>query len=220
MSRFQMGALLALLVLVLVPVMGVQAATCPPDRNDIESSLKAGETPDEISKDLAQCLPPPVDSTAPSGAAASKAATNFVQVVSAPGGSSTAWEAIEACGYHPQRKEAACPVQIRRMTGYGGPICAALGSTEFVLFCVDFGTGLEPIHVNGFHLHDSIDIPTWDFAAVVQSNAKLLARPSNGQSLRARAILSWMINPMTGAVPCNFVPVWGNRSDFRIRLDP
>jgi hypothetical protein len=216
MSRIQIGALLALLVAVLVlAVSPLQAATCPPDRNNIQSSATAGETADQISTDLAGCLPSPIAGTTQTG-------PPFVQTISAPGGSSTNWEAIEACGYHPQRKEAACPIQIRQMTGYGGAICTAPGSTEFVLFCVDFGlgAGLEPINVNGFHLHDSTAPPTWDFAAVIQSNAKLLAQMSKGQSLKARAILSWMINPMVGAVPCNFVPVWGNRSDFRIRLDP
>jgi hypothetical protein len=215
MSRFPTGAFLALLVASLLPAASrVQAATCPPDRNNIQSSATAGETADQISTDLAGCLPSPISG--------SLAGPPFFQTISAPGGSSTNWEAIEACGYPPQRKEAACPIQIRQMTGYAGAICTGPGSTEFVLFCVDFGlgAGLEPINVNGFHIHDSTAPITWDFAAVIQSNAKLLAQMSKGQSLKARAILSWMINPMVGAVPCNFVPTWGNRSDFRIRLDP
>jgi hypothetical protein len=215
MSRFHTGVLLALLILGFGLASQAQAATCPPDRNNIQSSAMAGETADKISADLAGCLPSPIAGAVPPG-------PPFAQVISNPGGSSTFWEAIESCGYHPQRKEAACPIQIRQMNGYAGGIGAGPGSTEFVLFCVDFGlgAGLEPIHVNGFHLHDSIAPPAWDFAAVIQSNAKLLAQLSQGQSLRARAILSWMINPGVGAVPCNFVPVWGNRSDFRIRLDP
>lgn len=214
MSRFSTSVVLAILVVGLVPAASrVQAATCPPDRNNIQSSAST-ETADQISTDLAGCLPSPISG--------SLAGPPYIQTISNPGGSNTSWEAIEACGYHPQRKEAACPIQIRQMTGYAGPICTGPGSTEFVLFCVDFGlgAGLEPINVNGFHVHDSTAQINWDFAAVVQSNAKLLAQMSKGQSLKARAILSWMINPMVGPVPCNFVPTWGNRSDFRIRLDP
>lgn len=212
MSRSQSTALLPLLALTLIPALAsAQTVTCPPDRNNIQAAASAGQTPEQISAALAGCLPPPI--AAP--------AVGNVQVISNPGGSLTNWEAIEACGYHPQRKEATCPIQIRQNNGYGGPICAGPGSTEFVLLCVDFGGGLVPINVNGFHIHDNAAAgPTWDFAAVIQSNARLFSLPSNGQTFRARAILSWMIDPMVAAVPCNFVPTWGNRSDFRIRLDP
>jgi hypothetical protein len=218
MSRFRPCAMLTLLLLVLVPAAALATATCPPDRNNIQAAAEAGESPEQITTDLAQCLPPPNPGSSGIG-------PPYNQVISAPGGSSTLWEAIEACGYHPQRKEAACAVQIKQMTGYGGMICRQPGSWEFVLFCVDFGAGLEPINVNGFHVYDSNLPPNWDFAAMIQSNPKLFAMQYIGQAFPARAILSWMLDPLVwaplvGQKPCNFVPVWGNRSDFRIRLDP
>ncbi|HLX06753.1 MAG TPA: hypothetical protein VKY89_02705 [Thermoanaerobaculia bacterium] len=215
MPRSPLGALLALLALGLISLpLAARAttATCPPVRSNIEAAAEGGESADQISEALASCLPSPVSG--------SSLSAPYNQVISAPGGSSTTYEAIEACGYHPQRKEATCPVQIRQMTGYSGMICAGPGSWEFVLLCVDFGAGLVPINVNGFHVYDTTLAPNWDFAAVIQSNATLFDQQYVGQALPARAILSWMINPMVGPVPCNFVPVWGNRSDFRIRLDP
>jgi hypothetical protein len=40
---------------------------------------------------------------------------------------------------------------------------------------------------------------------------------NTGSTLRARAILSWAINPFGN---CAFNPIWGNQADFQIRLDP
>jgi hypothetical protein len=214
MSRTSLGAVLALLALGLLTPLAARAttATCPQNRANIEAAVESGEPTDQISETMASCLLSPI-----SGAELS---APYNQSITNPGGSNTSFEAIEACGYNPQRKEATCPIQIRQPTGFGGMICAASGSWEFVLLCVDFGAGLVPINVNGFHVYDSTLAPNWDFAAVIQSNATLMDQQYTGQALPARAILSWMVNPMVGPVPCNFVPTWGNRSDFRIRLDP
>lgn len=133
---------------------------------------------------------------------------------------STFWEAIDSCGYHPQRKELACSVEVRQRFGYGGvPALQPAGSYEYVLFCVDYGAGLVPVNVNGFHIHDEAFgvQPNWYFAAVVSADELLFQQPLVGQTLKARAILSWGIPP---GLNCNFVPVWGNQADFRIRLDP
>ena len=39
--------------------------------------------------------------------------------------------------------------------------------------------------------------------------------PMNGQTRRARSILSWGLQP-TG---CNYLPIWGNALNYQIRLD-
>ena len=90
-------------------------------------------------------------------------------------------------------------------------------------FCVDTGFGLSPVNVSGVHLHDEAFgvAPNWYLTAVVAADGdrhpNLFSAPLNGRTLRARAILSWAINPFGN---CNFVPIWGNQADFHIRLDP
>jgi hypothetical protein len=109
-------------------------------------------------------------------------------------------------------------VEIRQRSGFGGPICKAQGSHEFLLFCVDFGNGLVPVHTNGVHVQDeSLGAqPSWSFSATVQSNPALLGLANNGRTLRGRVILSWAFPPPS----CAYKPIWGNQSDFRFRLDP
>lgn len=130
----------------------------------------------------------------------------------------TSWEAIKSCGYQPQREEANCSVEIRQSFGFNGPICKGRGSHEFLLFCVDYGAGLVPVHTNGVHVQDegTGTQPRWSFAATIQSNPRLLQQPNAGQTLKGRVILSWLFPPTS----CAYRPVWGNQSDFRFRLDP
>jgi len=133
---------------------------------------------------------------------------------------STAFEAITSCGYHPQRKELTCPIEIRQNAAYSGqPALQPAGSYEFVQFCVNYGAGFVPVNVNGVHVHDEAfgNRPNWYMTAVVPADDQLFQQPLTGQTLRARAILSWNISP---ASDCNFQPIWGNQADFRIRLDP
>ena len=75
-----------------------------------------------------------------------------------------------------------------------------------------------PVNSNGVHVHDEAfgAMPNWYMSAVVPANQPLFSTPLVGQTLRARAILSWAVPP----AGCNAIPVWGNPVDFRIRLDP
>ena len=68
------------------------------------------------------------------------------------------------------------------------------------------------------HVHDEQfgEQPNWYFSAIIQANTKLQAIVQNGQTLKARAILSWAAIPNS----CTYRPVWGNQADFRIKLDP
>lgn len=131
---------------------------------------------------------------------------------------STYYEALTSCGYHPQRKMAACVVEIRQRFGFAGVPGFGPGSFEHVLLCVDLGLGLVPINVGNVHVHDEAFgvPPRWYFATLIPANQALAARPLNGTTYAARAILSWAWAPNN----CNFRPVWGNQIDFRIRLDP
>lgn len=216
---------IALLALVLL-VAGNPAASaqnCTVTRSQVEADVLAGATPEELQAKYAGCVSG--DST--SGAASAfelefdesevDLATGQTNTQAFAG--NTSWEKIQACGYHPQREEAVCAIDILRTTGFGGRICVAPGSTEYVLLCVTFpGGGLVPVHTGTVHVHDANAgaVPPWDFGVVIQANPRLAALANNGATLPARAILSWAIPPAN----CNAVPIWGNAVNFRIRLDP
>lgn len=223
-----------LLTLALLVVATVASAQTTVTRSQVEADIAAGLTPDQIDAKYAGSVAATGTSSAEldasdapgvlvgDAAAIVPAPITDVEIITNTG--STAYEAIKACGYHPQREELTCTIEIRQRFGFGGQICASNGSHEFVHFCVDYGLGggLVPVNINGFHIHDEKFgvVPNWYFSAVVQSDWKLLSQLNNGRTLRARAILAWNQVLGGGANYCGLNPIWGNRADFKIRLDP
>ena len=128
------------------------------------------------------------------------------------------YEALESCGYHPQREEFACSISVRQRFGFAGYPAIGAGSNEWVLICLDYGNGLMPMDTASVHVHDEPHgkSPYWYYAAIVQADETLQKQVQKGQTLRARAILSWAAQP----TDCSYQPVWGNQADFRIKLDP
>ena len=58
--------------------------------------------------------------------------------------------------------------------------------------------------------------PTWQFAVITSATENLQTiQPMNNQTRTARSILSWALPPTS----CNYVPIWGNALNYRIRLD-
>jgi hypothetical protein len=108
-------------------------------------------------------------------------------------------------------------VKIKQTFGFGGSPLP--GSREHVLHCVADAAGvLQPVGRDSVHLSNAIpgSAPTWQFAVIAAANQNLhTVYPMNGQTRRARSILSWGFTP-TG---CNYVPIWGNALNYRIRLD-
>jgi hypothetical protein len=127
------------------------------------------------------------------------------------------YEEMSCCGYDPQRRQFACPVKIKQVFGFGkAPLP---GSREYVLHCVaDSNGALVPVGVDSVHLANEMhgNKPTWQFAVIANANSNLeTIYPMDGQTRRARSILSWGIQPTS----CDFKPIWGNALDYRIRLD-
>ncbi len=194
-------------------------------RGEIAADNEAGLSLQEIQEKYAHCIageavsqPEALDSFL-AGPIPSNIITNTGSVF---------WEAIRTCGYHPQREEVACTVDIKRRTGYigipansvpfGGTGFVGPGSFEHGLFCVDFGTGLVPVNSNVFHVHDEpYGIrPDWAQALVIQSNGRLASIINRGQTMRGRVILSWFFPP----IGCFSTPIFGNQADIRFKLDP
>lgn len=127
------------------------------------------------------------------------------------------YEEMSCCGYDPQRRQFACPVKINQTFGFGG--APLPGSREYVLHCVaDAGGVLRPVGRDSVHLANAIgnQVPTWQFAVIAAATENLhTVYPMNGQTRRARSILSWGLQP-TG---CDYRPIWGNALNYRIRLD-
>jgi hypothetical protein len=127
------------------------------------------------------------------------------------------FEEMSCSGYDPQRRQFASPIKIKQTFGFGG--APLPGSREYVLHCVADANGtLLPVGRDSVHLADAIgnQFPTWQFAVIVNANENLQTIfPMNGQTRRARSILSWALAP-TG---CNYTPIWGNALNYRIRLD-
>jgi len=231
------GTTLLWAVLVLAAFLASSApilAQCTVTRDQLAADVNSGLSPDEINAKYAGCVAADqagTGATAATGQESTAAATGTIiqSPLPPPGSPSTMiftypssvfYEEQKACGYHPQREELDCTVQIKQRFGFAGVPAIGAGSNEFILFCVDYGDGLGlvPVNTNGVHVHDEpFGVqPSWYFGVVVQSNPRLLALINNGRTLKARSILSWNVPPAA----CNTVPFWGNWLDFRIRLDP
>jgi hypothetical protein len=199
---------------------GPLAAQCTVTRSQIESALASGATGDQLYAQYGTCTSndtPSSSTTSPSLDDESgirvmtDEANTFVNF-------NINWERIESCGYHPQRAEADCAVEIRQPFGFAGAIGAGPGSFEWVLLCVNLGAGLVPLGTGQVHVHDAPgQVAPWDFGVVIQPNPQLSGRLKNGASFPARAILSWAVVPPAN---CNWAPVFGNWANFRLRLDP
>jgi hypothetical protein len=127
------------------------------------------------------------------------------------------YEEMSCAGYDPQRRQFAAPVKIKQTFGFGG--APLPGSREHVLHCVADASGiLVPVGHDSVHLANALgnQSPTWQFAVIVNANQNLhTLYPMNGATRRARSILSWALRP----TDCNYIPIWGNALNYRIRLD-
>lgn len=126
------------------------------------------------------------------------------------------YEELSCAGYDPQRRLFAAPIKIKQTFGFGP--APFPGSREHVLHCVaDVNGVLLPVARDSVHLANSVSgPPTWQFGVIAFANQNLqTVLPLNGQTRRARSILSWQLRP----TDCNYQPIWGNAINYRIRLD-
>jgi hypothetical protein len=195
--------IVALSLLLALPLAAQDASSC--ERPIVEELIFDGASQSDIDAYLSSCSDPTAISFGPD------------KQTTIPVGS-VFYEEIDACAYHPQRREFTCSIEVKQRFGFAGTPGVGPGSWEWTLACVDFGAGLVPINLSAVHVHDEpFGVgPSWYYSTTVQANPQLHTALVNGQSLKARLILAWTQQPNV----CNFVPIWGNWADFKIKLDP
>jgi len=134
------------------------------------------------------------------------------------------WEELTCLGYDPLLSKLEAIVSIKRSTGFSGNLCTK-GTTEYVRFFVDWGdgSGFRDVGLTSFKAADIPDAPPGP-----QHPLKyMISMPLDDESHRrcchhavlpkVRAILSW--NQVPSNDP-NFVPIFGNRLDANIQIQP
>ena len=141
-----------------------------------------------------------------------------------PTDGNTTYEKLECVGLNPNQNMLAGIIRIKKSSGYSGGPCTA-GSKEYVTFWADFdnnGTFSTCLGTTSVNVYDIEDIPQegLEYAVFLPVDLSPYRQPCEDgpKVVKIRAILSWQVAP-----PCdnpNFIPVWGNREETLIQIQP
>ncbi|MCP5072577.1 MAG: hypothetical protein GY947_04685, partial [Rhodobacteraceae bacterium] len=131
----------------------------------------------------------------------------------------TSFEKLTCVGYNPDTEILAAIVQIKQGSGYSGGPCTD-GSYEYVRFYLDYGDGVWVDHgVTAFNVHDQGFKNKLCYAVSIELDPKKNSCCEDKPVLpNVRAILSWDVEPPANQP--NWLPVWGNRLERSIQIDP
>lgn len=131
----------------------------------------------------------------------------------------TSFEELTCLGYNPDTEILTAIVRVKQQTGYGGDACTD-GSQEFVRFYLDYGDGSWVDHgVSSFTIHDLPFKEPLCYAVSIRIKPKRRSCCDDKPVLpNVRAILSWNVEPPAN-MP-NWHPVWGNRLERDIQIEP
>ena len=130
----------------------------------------------------------------------------------------TTYEELLCVGYHPEADLLTGIVEVKQGNGYSGGPCTD-GSQEYVRFYVDYGDGWVDHGVTAFTAHDLGFSEDLCYAVSIELDPKRRSCCDRDPILpRVRAILSWNVEPPAD-MP-NWNPVWGNRLDANIQIEP
>lgn len=131
----------------------------------------------------------------------------------------TTFEELTCIGYNPDTDRLAAIVRIKQGAGYSGDACTD-GSMEYVRFYLDYGDGVWVDHgATSFNIHDLGYDDDLCYAVTIELDPKRRSCCDRDPVLPfVRAILSWNIEPPPG-MP-DWPPVWGNRLQRHIQIDP
>jgi hypothetical protein len=138
----------------------------------------------------------------------------------------TTYEELTCVGFNPQTNFLEATIAVKLPNGYGGTLCMA-GTTEYVRFFVDYGSGWEDAGVTGVKVHDIPAAKDCSGAATkpLMYVASLRLKPktkccNHAVVPKVHAILSWEWMPPAGAANVNWTPPWGNTRDCHIQIKP
>ncbi len=134
----------------------------------------------------------------------------------------THWEELDCVGYNPQNATLEAVISIKRSSGYSGNLCSN-GSTEYVRFYVDFGSGWEDVGFSTVKAHDIPEIkgnpqhPLKYLVYLKLNNEKAIGGFCFSPSTpKVRAILSWNVIPPAGNAA--WLPQYGDVREAQIVL--
>lgn len=140
--------------------------------------------------------------------------------------SSSKYEEATCIGYNPDLDQLEAVVEIKLPFGYGGNLCQN-GTTEYVRFWVDYGSGWVNEGLTAFKVHD---VPNGTDCAKDPDKPLTYAVSLKLDPKRwccdtpllpkVRAILSWEIVPPVFPGAENWKPVWGNVLEEQIQIKP
>ncbi len=130
----------------------------------------------------------------------------------------TSYEELACVGLNPPFDRLEGVIRVKKTAGYAGDICTS-GSTEYVRFYVDLhGNGIyHDVGLASVGVHD-IPGPKPLCYAVWLDFSSIRKFCTIENILKVRAILSWNAPPPANTP--NFVPVWGNRVDVQVQIQP
>ncbi len=134
------------------------------------------------------------------------------------------YEQVTCVGFNPALNLLEATVHIKLPGGYSGTLCTP-GSTEYVRFFVDYGSGFVDAGLASFNAHDipnSLDCAkkgdkplSYVVTLPLDPKQNICRKPVLPA---VRAILSWNLVPAAGDP--SWPPVWGNVLDDHIQIKP
>ncbi len=143
--------------------------------------------------------------------------SEFLELVATTDGNTT-YEELGCVGYDPVQDALNGVFTVKRSSGYSGGPCTD-GSTEYVAFWVDWGSGWDYVGTTSTTVYDE-DVPDegLQFAVYHPVGSYPHRRHCTDGPVQpqVRAILSWQQPPPPGNP--DWVPTWGNREEGDVEL--
>jgi hypothetical protein len=133
----------------------------------------------------------------------------------------TYWEELGCVGFNPAQSRLEAIIQVKQTTGYSGGLCTN-GSSEYVRFFVDYGSGYQDAGLDSFKAYDIADPsnnahPLHYMVAVNLKDELYRKLCSTPVMPKVKAILSWNSIPTNDP---NQPIVYGNAREVNIQLKP
>jgi hypothetical protein len=139
----------------------------------------------------------------------------------------TSYEQLNCVGYNPDKQFLEATISIKQPFGYGGDLCHT-GTTEYVRFFIDYGSGWVDAGLAGAVVHD---IPTGHdcakqltkpltYVASLKLSPHIMRCCNHPVLPKVHAILSWNLVPPAGAANAGWLPPWGNTLDCHVQIKP